>query len=59
MMKYEWPGNVRELENTIQRAMILSDTDIFKRGMPFDEYPRANDADATADHAPSDACSFE
>ncbi len=22
---YEWPGNVRELENTVQRAMILSD----------------------------------
>lgn len=28
MMKYPWPGNVRELENTLQRAMILSNSDI-------------------------------
>ncbi len=26
LMKYEWPGNVRELENTIQRAIILSES---------------------------------
>ena len=25
MEKYHWPGNVRELENTIERAIILSD----------------------------------
>jgi DNA-binding NtrC family response regulator len=25
LMNYEWPGNVRELENTIERAVILSD----------------------------------
>jgi len=24
---YHWPGNVRELENTIERAMVLCDTD--------------------------------
>jgi DNA-binding NtrC family response regulator len=27
LIEYEWPGNVRELENTIQRAIILSDDD--------------------------------
>lgn len=27
MMKYHWPGNVRELENTIERAIVLSDPD--------------------------------
>jgi formate hydrogenlyase transcriptional activator len=26
---YEWPGNVRELQNVIERAVILSDGDIF------------------------------
>jgi DNA-binding NtrC family response regulator len=25
---YDWPGNVRELENTIQRALALSNTDV-------------------------------
>ncbi len=25
LMEYGWPGNVRELENTIERAMVLSD----------------------------------
>ncbi|MCG3173932.1 MAG: Regulatory protein AtoC [Myxococcota bacterium] len=25
MMEYNWPGNVRELENTIERAILLSD----------------------------------
>jgi len=27
-MDYSWPGNVRELENTIERAMVLCDTDL-------------------------------
>lgn len=27
LMEYGWPGNVRELENTIERAMVLSETD--------------------------------
>jgi two-component system response regulator AtoC len=26
MMDYPWPGNVRELENTIEHAMVLSET---------------------------------
>jgi two-component system response regulator AtoC len=25
LLKYEWPGNVRELENSIERAMVVSD----------------------------------
>lgn len=28
MMAYHWPGNVRELENTIERAVLLSDDDV-------------------------------
>jgi two-component system response regulator AtoC len=29
---YHWPGNVRELENTIERAMVLSDSDKLSPG---------------------------
>ncbi len=33
LMKYNWPGNVRELQHTIEKAVILSDSDII---MPED-----------------------
>jgi len=43
---YDWPGNVRELQNVIERAVILSDGDVFsvdetwlKRATP--EAPRS------------------
>ncbi|MFQ5751506.1 MAG: sigma-54-dependent transcriptional regulator [bacterium] len=29
-MDYEWKGNVRELENTIERAMILCDSEVLR-----------------------------
>ena len=28
MLEYAWPGNVRELENTIERAMVLCESDV-------------------------------
>ena len=27
LLDYHWPGNVRELENTIERAMVIADSD--------------------------------
>jgi two-component system response regulator AtoC len=30
LLEYAWPGNVRELENTIERAMVLSDHDVLE-----------------------------
>ena len=28
LVEYSWPGNVRELENTIERAMVLTERDV-------------------------------
>jgi transcriptional regulator with PAS, ATPase and Fis domain len=30
LMEYSWPGNVRELQHTIEKAVILCDTDVIK-----------------------------
>jgi two-component system response regulator AtoC len=30
LLEYAWPGNVRELQNTIERAMVLADTDVLQ-----------------------------
>lgn len=27
--KYAWPGNIRELQNVVERAVILSEADMF------------------------------
>jgi len=30
LVNYEWPGNVRELENAIERALVLSSSDVIQ-----------------------------
>ncbi len=30
LLEHRWPGNVRELENAIERAMVLSETDLLQ-----------------------------
>jgi DNA-binding NtrC family response regulator len=37
LLKYTWPGNIRELQHTIEKAVILSETNILK---PDDLYLR-------------------
>jgi len=32
LMTYDWPGNVRELGNTLQRAMVLTEGEVIRRG---------------------------
>jgi two-component system response regulator AtoC len=32
LLEYAWPGNVRELENTIERAMVLAESDVLQTG---------------------------
>ena len=33
LMDYSWPGNVRELENVIERAVVLSQSDVIDRDL--------------------------
>jgi len=33
LMDYEWPGNVRELENVVERAVVLSSSDVMDPGL--------------------------
>jgi two-component system response regulator AtoC len=42
LMGYAWMGNVRELENTIERAMVLSDTDHIRLDQLPDRILEAN-----------------
>jgi two-component system response regulator AtoC len=30
LLEYAWPGNVRELENTVERAMVLAESDLLE-----------------------------
>jgi len=32
LLEYAWPGNVRELENTVERAMVLAESDLIDVG---------------------------
>ncbi|AVR47106.1 sigma-54-dependent Fis family transcriptional regulator [Christiangramia fulva] len=40
LIRYNWPGNVRELENALQRAIIMSDSEIEIANLPeYLKYP--------------------
>jgi DNA-binding NtrC family response regulator len=50
LMSCPWPGNVRELDNALQRAAILGDGPIIRRGdLPPDLAPLENDPFAVDD----------
>ena len=50
LMESPWPGNVRELENTIERAMVLSERSVIDLPLSMD----ANEAAPAADEPPDD-----
>ena len=38
MVNYSWPGNVRELENSVERAVVLSDTPLIEADILPEKY---------------------
>jgi DNA-binding NtrC family response regulator len=62
LMGYHWKGNVRELENTIERAVILCDSDvitpdhfIFSTGIPSKDVPSVSPANGTLESVAKEA----
>ncbi len=51
LLEYAWPGNVRELENTIERAMVLAESDIMPGRGTFPERIQGGCARPRADAA--------
>ena len=50
LMNYHWPGNVRELQHTIEKAVILCDSDVLKPDdfyLPRQEMKSSDDAPLT------------
>jgi DNA-binding NtrC family response regulator len=62
LMEYHWKGNVRELENTIERAVILCDSDvitpehfIFNTGVPSKGAPAVSPTNGTLESVAKEA----
>lgn len=49
LLKYPWPGNIRELQHTIEKAVILSETNVLK---PDDFYLRHTNSVNSSDSIP-------
>jgi PAS domain S-box-containing protein len=57
---YDWPGNVRELRNSIERAMLLEDTEWLQpASLAMQESPIAQTGEATPAQAALDGMSLE
>jgi DNA-binding NtrC family response regulator len=53
LISHQWPGNIRQLKNTIERLVILADSDCLDRnslqGLQVDEKPKINKLPETLD----------
>jgi transcriptional regulator with PAS, ATPase and Fis domain len=48
--KHTWPGNIRELQHAVERAVIMSESDLLE---PHDFFISQNDSDNNLDNLPS------
>jgi two-component system response regulator HydG len=49
LQAYPWPGNVRELQHAVERAVIMSETEVLQPGDFFFRTPEVAGPDAAAD----------
>ena len=49
MEKYHWPGNIRELQHAIERAVIMSDSQVLQPSDFFFTTPETTEASVTFD----------
>ena len=49
MEKYHWPGNIRELQHAIERAVIMSETQVLRPSDFFFTTPESKEASLTFD----------
>jgi DNA-binding NtrC family response regulator len=52
LISHSWPGNVRELENTIERSMVLTSSEILQPGDIRLEAPRNSQASTSTQQMP-------
>ncbi|WP_321475456.1 sigma 54-interacting transcriptional regulator [uncultured Paludibaculum sp.] len=53
LMRYDWPGNVRELENLMERAVILSPSEVLR--VPLGELRNAEQVEGRTSETPVQA----
>jgi transcriptional regulator with PAS, ATPase and Fis domain len=56
LLSYDWPGNVRELRNTIERAVLLEETNWIEAGslqMQAGEFGADSASESTLSHGPT------
>ncbi len=54
LQDYPWPGNVRELENTLERTVLMCETDTIKPGDINLDYIYASSTNAPLNNMPTD-----
>ena len=59
LSKYSWPGNVRELQNTVERLMIMRNSDTISSGELPDKFRQSGTQKCAIINLPHEGCSLE
>jgi two-component system NtrC family response regulator len=59
LSKYSWPGNVRELQNTVERLLIMRNSDTISSGELPDKFRQGGTQKCAIINLPDEGCSLE